>query len=221
MESEHYILVDYENVQGVDLDLIAGKPVKVILVLGKKQTKVPIELVTKLINHSSQVQVVETEAGGRNALDFVLACVAGEQSSVNPGGSFSIISRDQGFEALVLYLRRRHKSVERYGTFQEIPLLGGSRAPASRPAGDASGVSKKQVKGPTTLSLGERASFIRDKIAGQPDAKRPKRPKALLAQINTYFGNKLTTREIQSVYDKLLATRVIEVTPQGALHYNI
>ncbi len=40
---KHYVFVDFENVQAVKLELIRGRPVMVIMVVGKDQTKVPLE----------------------------------------------------------------------------------------------------------------------------------------------------------------------------------
>src|SRR6187399_1360238 len=104
MAATHYIFVDYENVQDVDLSLIAGKPVKVVLVVGKHQTKVPLMLVKRLMEFSGQVRLIESEVRGRNALDFVLASEVGAQSVTDPQGSIHILSRDAGFDALIRHL---------------------------------------------------------------------------------------------------------------------
>jgi hypothetical protein len=43
----NYIFVDYENVQDVDLDLIAGKAVKVFLVVGQRRKTLPALLASQ------------------------------------------------------------------------------------------------------------------------------------------------------------------------------
>jgi hypothetical protein len=132
----HYIFVDFENVQSVKLDLIAGKPVMVIMVIGKDQTKVPLELVEQLMTFSSQVRLVRTEVKGKNALDFVLSAEVGAQGVADPNGSFHIISRDKGFDALVAHFRSHDRSAARHDAFVKVPILSTSSTPAtpSRPA---------------------------------------------------------------------------------------
>ena len=64
----------------IDLDLIADKPVVVILVLGERNKNLPVDLVRKLLQYSTQVRLVETGHAGKNALDFVLAYHIGVQA---------------------------------------------------------------------------------------------------------------------------------------------
>ena len=132
----HYIFVDFENVQSVQLDLIAGKPVMVIMVIGKDQTKIPLELVEQLMTFSSQVRLVRTEVKGKNALDFVLSAEVGAQGVADPNGTFHIISRDKGFDALVAHFRGHDRSAARHDAFVKVPILSTSSTPAtpSRPA---------------------------------------------------------------------------------------
>ena len=132
----HYLFVDFENVQSVNLDLIAGKPVMVIMVIGKDQTKVPLELVEQLMTFSSQVRLVRTEVKGKNALDFVLSAEVGAQGVADPNGTFHIISRDKGFDALVAHFRGHDRSAARHDAFVKVPILSTSSTPASpsRPA---------------------------------------------------------------------------------------
>lgn len=129
----HYIFVDFENVQSVNLDLIAGKPVMVIMVIGKDQTKVPLELVEQLMTFSSQVRLVRTEVKGKNALDFVLSAEVGAQGVADPNGTFHIISRDKGFDALIAHFRGHDRSAARHDAFVKVPILSTPATP-SRPA---------------------------------------------------------------------------------------
>ena len=43
---EEYLYIDYENVQDVQVDIIE-KTIKVMIIVGENQTRVPIELVQK------------------------------------------------------------------------------------------------------------------------------------------------------------------------------
>lgn len=82
----NYIFVDFENTQDIDLELIAGKPVKVFLILGGKQDRLSVGLVKKLLKYKAQLEVIETEQTGNHALDFVLACEIGAQAISDPTG---------------------------------------------------------------------------------------------------------------------------------------
>ena len=51
----HYIFVDYENIQEVDLDLIAGKAVRVFLVVGLRRKTLPSLLARQIHQYHDQV----------------------------------------------------------------------------------------------------------------------------------------------------------------------
>jgi len=52
---QNWVLVDYENVQNIELDLVAGMPVHVILFIGQQQKSVPVALLTKVLAMKEQV----------------------------------------------------------------------------------------------------------------------------------------------------------------------
>jgi len=97
----NYIFVDFENVHETDLDRIAQKPVKVILILGEHHKRLPVALVRKLLQYAAQVQLVETGRSGKNASDLVLANYIGEVKKVDPHGYIHILSKDKDFDALI------------------------------------------------------------------------------------------------------------------------
>jgi sporulation protein YlmC with PRC-barrel domain len=47
MEFDKLILVDYENVQDINTDII-NQNVKMIIIVGENQNKIPIELIQKI-----------------------------------------------------------------------------------------------------------------------------------------------------------------------------
>ncbi len=57
----NYIFVDYENVQDVDLDLIAGKAVRVFLVVGLRRKSLPAALARQIHKFHDQVTWIESE----------------------------------------------------------------------------------------------------------------------------------------------------------------
>ncbi|GEM_PF-2450680 len=68
----NYLFVDYENTQKVDLDLIAGRPAVVFLVLGGGQGRTPKDLTLKVHKYSAQVRMIDPqqsfEIGGARSI---------------------------------------------------------------------------------------------------------------------------------------------------------
>ncbi len=208
MSSLHFIFVDFENVREIDLDLIRHKPVKIYLALGKHHSSLPSDLVTKLLQFPDQVQIIKTSCSGKNALDFVLAYHIGVQSTHSPDSHFHILSRDQGFDALVDHLRSHQISVTRYEAFDRIPVF---------------------EKTPITVStLSSPITFSHDSLTRIQDMterfshnlSRPKRKETLLAHIHIRFGKKLSEKELLEVFDGLIAHKVIDIAPDNTVEYH-
>jgi hypothetical protein len=137
---QNYIYIDFENIQEVDIHLIADRPVKVVIALGMRQTNLPVEMVKALLKYPAQVELVEVGVQGKNALDFVLAYYIGQQTLQDPKGYFHILSRDKGFDSLVEHLRDQKKiSIRRHERFADIEVLKNERFlkpadPAEKPS---------------------------------------------------------------------------------------
>lgn len=197
MNRANYIFVDFENVQAVDLALVAGKPVTVIFVLGGRHRTVPVEMVGQLLGNASQVRMVRSPQAGKNALDFVLACQVGMYAARDPKGFFHILSKDKGFDALVAYLKEEGFHAARHEVFAKIPVL-------ARPA---------------VPSLAECVERFRDHLPANP-ASRPKREKALRALLRNLFGAQTAEpAQEQALLDAVVTAGILEVTPQGAVTY--
>ncbi len=74
--TEEYLYIDYENVQDVQVEVIR-KTVKVRIIVGQDQSKVPIELVQKTQPFGAAVEWIQVSGKGRNALDFFIAYFLG------------------------------------------------------------------------------------------------------------------------------------------------
>lgn len=192
----NYIFVDFENTQELALDLIEGKPVKVFLVLGGKQERLPVALVKQLLKYAAQIEVIETEQTGNHALDFVLACQIGAQSVTDPGGFFHILSRDKGFDAVIRHLKERKIFGARHEEFAKIPVL-------------------MEVK---ALTLSERVEQMRVRFAN-PKTTRPARLKTLQSSINAIFQKQLSEAEIQATVEGLTKAKVLSVAADGKVTY--
>jgi len=225
MNRIHYIFVDYENIHEVELDLIAEQPVTVILVLGERHKKLPVDLVKKLLKYPTQVRLVEAGRSGKNALDFVLSYLIGVQTMTDRTGHFHILSRDKGFDALIEHLKKNDIFADRHEIFAKIPaLLTGTTA--ARPAPivprkiAAERTPRRRRKSAPTPSSPDRVKETVDWFANHT-ANRPKTRKKLLSHIYTHFGKRLSAAELEAIVTELAAQDSIEITAQGRVLYKI
>jgi hypothetical protein len=198
MSQTHYIFVDFENVHEVDLDLVAGKSALVILVLGDRHKNLPVEMVKKFLKYPTQVQLIEAGRSGKNALDFVLAYRIGVESNANPKGYFHVVSRDTGFDPLILHLKSNHILAARHESFATALGLSDGNVP----------------------SIQDRVKLVTDRLT-KNKKNRPKRTKTLRSQINAYFGKRLSESELDEMLKVLTGNKIIEITRQGAVVYKI
>lgn len=231
---KHYVFVDFENVQAVKLELIRGRPVMVIMVVGKDQTKVPLDLVAQLMEHSSQVRLVRTEVKGKNALDFVLSAEVGAQGVVDPKASFHIVSRDKGFDALVAHFRSMGREAARHDAFVKVPAFGGSGPAVARKSAGTAARKTAVAAAPVTrrapvAPVARRAAVRGDALEqwlGKMEARlapgagnRPRREAALRRLVRDQLGAGPSEEDIGRVLAKLVAKGVVTVGNQGAVSY--
>ena len=193
MSRTNYIFVDFENVQETDLDRIANKPVKVWLVLGERHKNLPVKLVKLIQKLPEQVQTVETELNGKNALDFVLACEIGIESQKDPNGYFHVLSRDKGFDALIKHLKNKKIHAARHVAFNEIPVL---------------------------MNLEERVKLHADRWKANL-TNRPKKRHALESEIKAFSGKILLQNEVDETIQKLIDKKIINLSETGVITYKI
>ncbi len=116
---EEYLYIDYENVQDVKPEAIK-KTMKVRIIMGNDQSKVPIDLVQKTQPFGSSVEWIQVSGKGRNALDFFIVYFLGVDASQNKDKSFIIYSKDTGYDPLILYLKKSGIKIKRIVSFQEL-----------------------------------------------------------------------------------------------------
>lgn len=101
---ERILLVDYENIQDVDLTRLPAD-VKVRFVLGGKQGKLPSDLAIHAHGLGERFAYVRIVGVERNACDFCIAFYLGEYLSGDPEAECVILSKDKkGFDPLVAHL---------------------------------------------------------------------------------------------------------------------
>ncbi len=188
----NYIFVDYENVQELDLNLIAGKPVRVILVLGERHKNLPLELVKLLLKFSAQVELVEAGRSGKNALDLVLAAHIGETKKADPHGYFHILSRDKDFDALIHHLKTQGALAARHGVFSEIKVI---------------------------MTMGDRVKWLCEHFKAA-QTNRPKKRKTIESHVQAQFGKSLSAGELAETINGLIAAKIISFTAKDEVVYS-
>ena len=191
MSRTNYIFVDFENVQEMDWERISNKPVKVVLVLGEQQSKLPVAFVKKLVRYASQVQLVETGRAGKNALDMVLAHYVGAIRFKDPEGYFHIVSKDKGFDALIGHLNDNGALARRHASFSELPVL---------------------------MNSEERVSLVSRQLK-ENTSGRPKRRKALESRIEAVFGRVLSPAEVQDTVQGLVREKTVLLSDTDEVIY--
>jgi hypothetical protein len=129
MDRTHYIFIDYDNVTDDDLTRVTGKSVKVFMILGTRQTKLPTKLFLFSQDNPDRVRIIQTPVEGRSALDLVLALELGRLFKADPEAYFHIVSKDTDFESVVRHLKNETTRIARHVSLAEIPAL---RTPEER-----------------------------------------------------------------------------------------
>ena len=184
-----YVLVDFENVQPKNLEILKEHPFRVLVFIGSNQAKLPRHVVVPMQALGEKATYVEIAGSGPNALDFHIAYYIGELATREPDAEFHIISRDKGFDPLILYLRNRKKiRIRRETDLAEIP----------------------ELRIPDTTSRDEQIDAIVKNLR-QRGHSRPRKVKTLQNTINTLFTKKLDQAELDAITDELRKRNLIEV----------
>jgi len=120
MDYEKYILVDYENVQDISIDII-DKKVKMLIIVGEIQNKIPIKLIQKTQPFGDSIEWMQIKSGGKkNALDFFIVYILGYYISIQNNKEYIIYSKDSGYDPLIEYLRGKNINVKRIVSLKQI-----------------------------------------------------------------------------------------------------
>ena len=118
--SQRLVLVDYENVQALDVATIPGD-VRVHVVLGAKQKSVVAKVEAKLKPLGDRATVNRIKTLAPNAVDFCIAYYLGEELTQRPDTGCIVLSKDKkGFDPLVAHLtKERRRQVRRVNSQKE------------------------------------------------------------------------------------------------------
>lgn len=208
----HYVFVDFENVPKVDLSLIKGRAAYVTLLIGKKQTKLETGLSLQLNQFAGQVNPVQVEASGRNALDMILAGYLGRAVQKYPGAEFHVVSRDKDFTPLIEHLQNQGIRVSRHDAFASLPFLApAGKSPAKLPfAVQPATAIKPKAPAPAKPAADKLPKFIAH-LRNSPPANRTK----LEHMITAYFKPSLPAGGMKGVITELVKRKAIAIDGAG------
>lgn len=113
------LLVDFENVQSIDLMKVDAS-VQIVIFLGAEQKKLPADLVAKSQKLGSRLELKQVEGQGRNALDFHIAYHLGRALEKDPATECVILSKDKGFDPLLKSLEKEGRHCRRIESLADL-----------------------------------------------------------------------------------------------------
>jgi hypothetical protein len=215
------LIVDFENVQQVDLSLIDDS-YRIVIFVGQSQKSVPFSLVTAAQNLGNQVEWQKISGEGRNALDFFIAWYLGRVFEQPHRPECYVLSKDKGFDPLLRHLNAaglKCKRVDNLSQLEHRPTVERRAQPEHRPAVERRPQPEHRPSA-ERRSGGER----RGQPASRPDLNykrvievlgksekrsRPRKRKTLAQCISAMFQKKLPQDEINALIDVLLVDQMI------------
>jgi len=193
----NFVLVDFENVQPKNVGSLSGRSFKIKVFAGANQSKVPLEMARALQALGPDVEYIQIDGNGKNALDFHISYYIGRLAAETPDASFYVISKDTGFDPLIKHLKAQGVFCQRSKSITDIFE---SKLSNSEPIAD-------------------NVDAIISNLAGRKTG-RPKTLKTLRGTINGLFKNKLPDAELNELIEKLTKRGVIKVT-NGKVNYEL
>ena len=114
------LLIDYENVQQVNISEIDRESYNVKIFVGASQNKIPFDLVAAAQAFGENIEWIKLDAHGKNALDFHIAYFLGKYSQTHPNQKFIVLSKDTGFDPLIRFLNKNGVACSRINSLLEL-----------------------------------------------------------------------------------------------------
>ncbi|MFH0802783.1 MAG: PIN domain-containing protein [bacterium] len=189
------LLIDYENVQQIDLFRLDDS-FQIIIFVGGSQKSVPIELVTNAQKLGSRIEWEKVEGNGRNALDFFIACHLGRVFERSPQLNCIVLSKDKGFDPLLRHLNKNGLKCKRINSLMELDLK----------------VDVVDIEGEPNYKR------VVELLRKSEKKSRPRRRKTLSQHISSMFQKNIEQKEIDRIIDILFANKMISET-NNAISY--
>ena len=193
----NYVLIDYENVHVKSLALLKAEHFRVWVFLGPKNTRLPVDFVLAMQELNDRAEYILLQSSGSNALDFHIAYYLGILAAKDPEGFFYVISKDTGFDPLILHMKTRSISTVRSPSIEDMPCF--EKPASSEPV--------KRATNPKAISStapidGLLKVAIDDLIKRR--SSKPRTLKTLRNTIHAKCGKTLPAEDIDAVCEALV-----------------
>ena len=200
----HFILVDFENVQPKSLAALQDGQHQVRVFLGASQTKISLELAQSLQAFGPDARYVQVSGNGSNALDFHIAFYIGRLSAQHPGATFTIVSKDTGFDPLIKHLAAKGIACRRSAAIGDA---GKTVPPVKMPSVPKRNAARETVK---PVAPDPRLAVVLENL-GNMKASRPRTLKTLGASVRSWFKPALDDKALAALLDQLVQAGKIKV----------
>jgi len=196
--------------------------------LGQHQTRLMLELVQALQPFGADAEYIAIQGNGPDAVDFHIAFYIGRLAATEPGASFTIVSKDKGFDPLVRHLVGIGIQCQRVAEIEGSPVLAkpaakkaakavqkavtkvaAKKAPAKQPAA-------KQATAPAAKSAAPSAAKgtstrTAEVIARLKKSSKPAKMTTLRSSIKSWFKPALDDKAVDAIVQSLQSTKAIAV----------
>jgi hypothetical protein len=211
----HFVFVDFENVQEVDLEAIRDQPVHVTLLVGKNQRKIDLQLAKQLMEFAAQVRIIEVGASGRNALDLTLACYLGRSIERSQGGSFGIVSKDKDFAPMISHLQALDVKIVQTDTFAALPFVRARKTPASTKQTTSASPASAQKR-----AVVDRRAKVIARLQDPANRNWPGDEAALRSNIKTTLGKETSEAKVSDIIRELRESGAVTINSSGEVRYS-
>ena len=180
--SRNFVMVDFENVQPSSLGALSPDTCDIKVFTGAHQKKVELALAQALQRFGPNAEWIQITGSGKDALDFHIAFYIGRLSREYANASFTIVSRDTGFDPLVKHLAKLGIGCRRVAAIDAITPAGpplaekpARKAPPAKAAKQAAKPAAKTPRVDTARAGSAQAEASRAAKTAKP-AKKAARP---------------------------------------------
>ena len=182
---EKVLLIDYENVQNINLEQIEKAEYRIYVFIGESQNKIPFDLVKSAQKLGGKLEWIKIDGNGSNALDFHVAYYLGNQIERNRDNEYVILSKDKGFDPLVRFITKQNVKCKRINSIIEIS-------------------SPQQNK-----EHNNEYRKVLENLKKIEKAKRPRKRNTLKQHIKSLLGKTLSDEIFNEIIDQLFIEKIV------------
>ncbi len=183
------ILIDFENIQKLDLEPIDTPDTDIVVFVGKSQNKIPFHLVEKAQTMGNRIKWLKIAGDGKNNLDFHIAFELGRLSEGSQKDiALIVLSKDSGYDSLIKYINDAGIQTKRIANLAEL---------------------SDSKKLPPSSKFTDYIVANLNKIDNQ---KRPRTRGTLKKHVESLLRDKASTGEIDAIIEEMFIKGLLTLT---------